>query len=256
MGDEMADLAHAQAAIESRIVSGEPVGLDVTVVNANLLIVVDRREFSRGCLTTWLTELGEEFEVVGVSDVRQLLGHDELTRARAVILSVGGSTAGDTWLEQQAEWLGEQGSDVPIVAILEPSDAARGDELVARLSLRGHIPTSSTLEIAKAALRLIFVGGSYSPRAPHEGVSLNCAAPGILEASLPIAPKLTSRENHVLELLMQGMANKIIAYRLGMSQSTVKVHVHNIIKKLNVRNRTEAAVTARNMRTTPPIARC
>jgi DNA-binding NarL/FixJ family response regulator len=34
------------------------------------------------------------------------------------------------------------------------------------------------------------------------------------------------------------------------------VHVHNIIKKLGVRNRTEAAVTARNMRTVPPTARC
>ena len=51
----------------------------------------------------------------------------------------------------------------------------------------------------------------------------------------------------VLELLMQGMANKIIAFRLGMSQSTVKVHVHSIIRKFNVRNRTEVAVTARSM---------
>jgi DNA-binding NarL/FixJ family response regulator len=252
----MADLAHAQAAIESRIAGVGPGGLDASVINANLLIVVDRREFSRACLATWLAKLGEEFEVVGVADVRQSLGQDELARARAVILGVGASAAEDIWLEQQAEWFHEQGSEVPIVAILEPSDAARGDEMVARLSLRGHIPTSSTLEIAKAALRLIFVGGSYSPRAPYEGSPRKGAAPDIAEAGLPFAPKLTPREMCVLELLMQGMANKIIAYRLGMSQSTVKVHVHNIIKKLGVRNRTEAAVTARNMRTVPPTARC
>ena len=41
------------------------------------------------------------------------------------------------------------------------------------------------------------------------------------------------------------MANKIIAYRLSLSQSTVKAHVHNIISKLNVSNRTEAAVRGR-----------
>ena len=46
----------------------------------------------------------------------------------------------------------------------------------------------------------------------------------------------------MLELLEHGLPNKIIAYRLEMAQSTVKAHVHSIIAKLNVRNRTEAAV--------------
>jgi DNA-binding NarL/FixJ family response regulator len=58
----------------------------------------------------------------------------------------------------------------------------------------------------------------------------------------------------VLEFLTQGMPNKIIAYRLGMSQSTVKVHVHNILNKLKVTNRTAAAVTARRMQTASGIA--
>ncbi len=252
----MADLAHAQAAIELPTVNVGSSGLAANIIGANLLIVVDRREFSRGCLASWLGRLGEEFEVAGVADAR-LVGPDQLARARAVILSVGTTATGVTWLEQQAEWFHEQGSDVPVVAILEPSDSASGDEMVARLALRGHIPTSSTLEIAKAALRLILVGGSYSPRTPHEISPPNGAAPECAENVSPFLPKLTPRETRVLELLMQGMANKIIAYRLGMSQSTVKVHVHNIIKKLNVRNRTEAAVTARNMRVgSSGLARC
>ena len=46
----------------------------------------------------------------------------------------------------------------------------------------------------------------------------------------------------MLDLLERGLPNKLIAYRLGMSPSTVKAHVHNIIAKLRVRNRTEAAV--------------
>ena len=50
----------------------------------------------------------------------------------------------------------------------------------------------------------------------------------------------------MLELLEQRMANKIIAFRLGLSQSTVKAHVHSIFSKLNVRNRTEATVTSQN----------
>jgi len=256
MGTKMTDLAHAQAAIESQTANVGPHRLAANIVDNNLLIIVDRREFSRGCLASWLGELGEEFEVLGVADVTRSLGLDQLARARVVILSVGARVAGDTWLEQQVAWFREQGSDAPIVAILEPSDAVGANEMVARLSLQGHIPTSSSLEIAKAALRLIFVGGSYSPRPPHEGSPLHGAALDSTESAWSSTPKLTPRELCVLELLMQGMANKIIAYRLGMSQSTVKVHVHNIIKKLNVRNRTEAAVMARNLRTGPTAARC
>ncbi|MGH9759482.1 MAG: helix-turn-helix domain-containing protein, partial [Blastocatellia bacterium] len=55
---------------------------------------------------------------------------------------------------------------------------------------------------------------------------------------------LTPRERGVLEFLQRGMANKAIAYRLNMSSSTVKVHVHNIMVKLNARNRTEVALAA------------
>jgi DNA-binding NarL/FixJ family response regulator len=56
------------------------------------------------------------------------------------------------------------------------------------------------------------------------------------------AAKLTPRELAVLHLLERGLSNKMIGKHLGMSPSTVKAHVHNIISKLNVRNRTEAAV--------------
>jgi DNA-binding NarL/FixJ family response regulator len=80
-------------------------------------------------------------------------------------------------------------------------------------------------------------------------LSLDGAEPVPIAGVLPLTPNFTPREQHVLELLTQGMPNKIIAYRLGMSQSTVKVHVHNILNKLKVSNRTAAAVTARNMRT-------
>ena len=50
--------------------------------------------------------------------------------------------------------------------------------------------------------------------------------------------------------LAVGAQNKIIAYRLGMSMSTVKAHMHSIIRKLRVRNRTEAVVAARAMELT------
>ncbi|MEO0931834.1 MAG: response regulator transcription factor, partial [Pseudomonadota bacterium] len=53
---------------------------------------------------------------------------------------------------------------------------------------------------------------------------------------------LTTREVEVLSLLAEGAPNKAIAKDLDLSPSTVKLHIHHIIAKLGVRNRTEAAV--------------
>lgn len=61
---------------------------------------------------------------------------------------------------------------------------------------------------------------------------------GLSDAGLQ---KLTERERKVLPLIAQGKQNKVIANELEMSEHTVKLHVHHIISKLGVRNRTEAA---------------
>lgn len=62
-----------------------------------------------------------------------------------------------------------------------------------------------------------------------------------LAASRSEVAALTTREVQILDLLCKGTQNKIIADRLHLSENTVKVHVRNIYKKMNVRNRTEAA---------------
>jgi DNA-binding NarL/FixJ family response regulator len=51
----------------------------------------------------------------------------------------------------------------------------------------------------------------------------------------------------VLAQLDRGKANKLIAFELGMSESTVKVHVRNIMRKLSATNRTQAVYKARKL---------
>jgi DNA-binding NarL/FixJ family response regulator len=55
---------------------------------------------------------------------------------------------------------------------------------------------------------------------------------------------LTNRETMVVELIAKGMRNKEIAATLGISEDTAEVHVRNIFTKLNVRDRTAAAMVA------------
>jgi len=54
--------------------------------------------------------------------------------------------------------------------------------------------------------------------------------------------RLTARQKKVLELLAEGLPNKVIAHRLGISETTVKAHVGEILRKLKVYNRARAIV--------------
>jgi len=60
----------------------------------------------------------------------------------------------------------------------------------------------------------------------------------------PLKEALTNREREVLILLSEGLTNKSIALRLGISENTVKFHVNAIMSKLGAQSRTEAVVRA------------
>jgi two-component system, NarL family, nitrate/nitrite response regulator NarL len=60
--------------------------------------------------------------------------------------------------------------------------------------------------------------------------------------------RLSHREHHILDLLGEDLSNKQIARKLGLEVSTIKNHVHNIIVKLSVKNRVEAAAFSRPLR--------
>jgi len=57
--------------------------------------------------------------------------------------------------------------------------------------------------------------------------------------------QLTAREKEVLQKISEGLSNKEIGLSLCISENTVKVHVKNILRKLHLQNRTEAAAYAR-----------
>jgi DNA-binding NarL/FixJ family response regulator len=225
----------------------------------NAILVVDRRHFIQGCLTSWLGSFGEEFQTLAVADIRTVMNNDALKQAAAVLFGFDRAETADQWLSSQIEWLRERCPDVPIALLLEATDVSNSRAVgsaVSRLAVQGYIPTSTSLEVAAAALRLVVAGGHYFPRLSHSAGSPELVSIGRTQ---PIVPgqdveKLTPREEAVLSVLAAGAPNKIIAYRLGMSLSTVKAHMHSIIRKLKVRNRTEAAVAARAMETRPPPA--
>ena len=81
-------------------------------------------------------------------------------------------------------------------------------------------------------------------RAVHEGEKYLPAGVAAAVGSDSEAADLSAREMQVLELIVRGLANKQIAYSLNIAEHTVKNHVKNILAKLGVQDRTQAATAA------------
>jgi DNA-binding CsgD family transcriptional regulator len=114
--------------------------------------------------------------------------------------------------------------------------------------VRGYIPTSVEWEVAVAALRLISAGGTFVPaHALRSTAAKPDDQPEGERQRRSDGLDLTPRELSVIDLLREGKPNKLIAARLDMQENTVKVHVRNILKKLNAANRTHAAFVANRL---------
>jgi DNA-binding NarL/FixJ family response regulator len=137
--------------------------------------------------------------------------------------------------------LAPQTGDCPAVILSDNEDP----DLIVRMlgkNVRGYVPTSLSIAVAIQAIELARAGGVYVP------ASSLIAAHRVQEAPSTTVQKtnglFTARQAAVVEALRRGKANKIIAYELKMRESTVKVHVRNIMKKLHATNRTEVAYLA------------
>ncbi|WP_448205123.1 response regulator transcription factor [Azospirillum sp. sgz302134] len=113
----------------------------------------------------------------------------------------------------------------------------------------GYIPKSSSVKVMMGALNLVFSGGIYVPpgaltAASAEPAPRRRAMDGMDRSS---GYGLTQRQREVLDCLRAGKSNKQIAYELGLSEGTVKIHVTAIFKSLGVKNRTQAVIAAAAM---------
>jgi DNA-binding NarL/FixJ family response regulator len=116
----------------------------------------------------------------------------------------------------------------------------------------GFIPKSSSVKIMLSALNLVFSGGIYlPPSAIHADVAAK-ATPVSHDSDhngdRGTGHQLTQRQWEVLNCLREGKSNKQIAYELGLSEGTVKIHVTAIFKSLGVKNRTQAVIVASELR--------
>lgn len=132
--------------------------------------------------------------------------------------------------------------DVPILVVSSAEGAAAAEE-VRSFGAIGFLSKGSDLgEIEQAIARAI--GGK--PPAPGGTVKPVGQDRGIDEIRETVA-SLTPTQLKVLLAVLDGQLNKQIAHSLGISEATVKAHMTAIMRKLDVRNRTQAALVARSL---------
>ncbi|QKQ73394.1 response regulator transcription factor [Nostoc sp. TCL240-02] len=102
-----------------------------------------------------------------------------------------------------------------------------------RAGAKGYLLKDSEPEELLTAIRTVTRGQQYIP--------INVAAKLVQRMT---APELSDRELEVLQLVGQGMSNQEISTALNISESTVKTHINRILSKLDVKDRTQAAIIA------------
>ncbi|MEM6954666.1 MAG: response regulator transcription factor [Myxococcota bacterium] len=103
---------------------------------------------------------------------------------------------------------------------------------------RGFVPKGAPTSTLMAAIDMVLRGETFVPKEVLSTWAGSAPAP----VSSAATARLTPRQEDVLFHLARGLANKSIAAQLGMSPSTVRVHVSAIFRALGVDNRTQAAV--------------
>src|SRR5258708_4986515 len=199
------------------------------------LAIVDTSRLRCDCLKLALGHQPRRWHVTDLVAASELVRLVERGEEFDVIL-LGGSTCAHVNLLDIA-LLAAAAPHIPILVAAECDDPARAHAIL-RAGAKGFLPTSHSLKVLMGALERVRAGGTYVPLALAEAVPP--AAPQRVQ-STPWR-ELTRRPRDVTALTSEGRSNKLIADALNMSESTVKAHVKQIIRRLNVANRTQASL--------------
>lgn len=206
--------------------------------------LMDCYSLSRDCIIGSVNALESEIDILPFSSIRDCInydGHD----LDIIVYYCHDETTQDHLLAQNVTTLRQAFSDIPIIVLSDAKQAseARIAKAVIRAGARGFIATRRVeMPIVLASIRYVSEGGMIVP------VDLLFSENNEAETMVgqeAASAGLTSRQVSVLAHLKQGKPNKIIAYDLHMSESTVKVHIRNIMRKMGATNRTQAVYKAR-----------
>ncbi|MGP1255984.1 MAG: LuxR C-terminal-related transcriptional regulator [Kiloniellales bacterium] len=200
---------------------------------------------------------GEQADIVCVGTYDALLLALKMAPVDLIIVDLDmpdlGSTRNLTTVMREAR-------EVPLI-VFSSSRAVSVMRSSRQQGASGYVCKSDSHDTLLRAVEVVLEGGQFFQ---EETVAPCRASEHFLPSSAPTAtaeeshhlrkpwkprptdlPSLTPRQQEILQCLSQGLSNKEIARALGISDSTVKVHMHGLFERLGVQNRTQAALLAR-----------
>jgi DNA-binding NarL/FixJ family response regulator len=190
------------------------------------VLIVDDHPLMRSSLRSVVSGLDEQVDVAEAESASAALALlDDGASPDLLLLDV---SLGDMSGIEVLKRLHGRHADVPVVVVSGIEDPPLVEQVLA-LGAAGFIPKASGADVMVAALKLVLAGEVYIP-------------PRMQRAH----PKLgiTPRQAQVLQLMVEGRSNKEIGQALDLAEQTVKAHMTEILRALDVRTRTQAMTIA------------
>ncbi|MCP9838180.1 response regulator transcription factor [Cyanobium sp. N.Huapi 1H5] len=200
-----------------------------------VLLIEDDEAFRVG-IEAFLLRLPGVTAVRSVSDGEQGLEALAAAPADVVVLDIGLPGLGGLETCRRIS----DGFDLPVL-VLTSQDDGRWVQRLWDAGASGYLHKAEALAQLETALTSVEQGASWWDRSATRALRSRdtAAAAGPPEASLAL---LTPREREVLAAMAGGLTNRQIASSLGLGTGTVRVYLHTIFQKLQVSNRTQAAL--------------
>ena len=233
-------------------------------VLAGCIVYIDGQQLTRTCISRELARHLTEFLIVDHPTAKDLASGVDPDAGKFALVIVH-VPAGRMDLGAHHESLDHGGieNELSILERIAPeiprvllSDTEVPEDIVEafRSRIRGFVPTTLPIGQVVGAIRIVAAGGTFIPLSVLALLGRPILAPENPSSHKPSdggtfdrLPSFSPRQKDVLRMLWNGSANKLIAYELRMSESTVKVHIRNIMKKLNATNRTQVVLQTRQL---------
>lgn len=198
------------------------------------ILIADDHDLLRDTLGSYLRAEGD-FEVFLAADIETALRLVEEEGPFDVVLLDFSMPGMNGFQGLERVLAGSPGKPVALISGMAP--AGVGERALA-LGAAGFLPKTMPARSLINAIRFMAAGEKFLPvdhgRGPERGAS-----------ATPFDDRLTNREKQVLRSLCLSLSNKEIARDLDLSEPTVKLHVKMVCRKLEARNRTHAAMIAK-----------
>lgn len=130
--------------------------------------------------------------------------------------------------------------------VISASEDTRNIKKALGEGISGYIPKRSETKVLTSALKLILEGGTYLPPSILEQANSGLFGENSGEPRSK-GKTLTPRQSEVLSYVAEGMSNKQIAYKMGVSEATVKLHINALLRAVGATNRTQAVIIAQKI---------